>query len=90
VGVYPYLKRLTDWPQLGLGLAFNWGALIGCSAVTGSIGWPSVLLYIGSVCWTIGYDTIYAHQDTADDKAIGVRSTAILFGTSAPSFIGMF
>lgn len=90
VGIYPYLKRLTDWPQLGLGLAFNWGALIGWSAVTGSIGWPAVLLYIGSVCWTIGYDTIYAHQDSADDMAIGVRSTAILFGTSAPSFIGMF
>jgi len=90
VAVYPYLKRWTDWPQLGLGLAFNWGALVGWSAATGSIGWPSVLLYAGSVCWTIGYDTIYGHQDAADDKVVGVRSTALAFKTSAPSFIGMF
>jgi len=90
VGVYPFLKRMTDWPQLGLGLAFNWGALIGWSAVMGSIGWPALLLYAGSVCWTIGYDTIYAHQDAVDDEVVGVRSTALAFKTSAASFIGMF
>ncbi|MEO1283005.1 MAG: 4-hydroxybenzoate octaprenyltransferase, partial [Pseudomonadota bacterium] len=65
--IYPFMKRLTYWPQLILGLTFNWGALIGWAAITGAIGWPAVLLYVGAVAWTVGYDTIYAHQDKEDD-----------------------
>jgi 4-hydroxybenzoate polyprenyltransferase len=80
VAIYPFLKRVTDWPQLGLGLAFSWGALIGWSATTGSLALPPLLLYAGGILWTIGYDTIYAHQDKEDDALIGVRSTARLFG----------
>jgi len=80
VALYPFMKRVTDWPQLFLGLAFNWGALLGWTAVSNTIGWPPVLLYIGAVLWTIGYDTIYAHQDRKDDALIGIRSTARLFG----------
>ena len=90
VAVYPYLKRVTNWPQFVLGLAFNWGALVGWTAVRGSIGWPALLLFMGSVCWTIGYDTIYAHQDATDDRRIGMGSTALAFGASTPSFVGMF
>ena len=90
VAIYPFLKRYTDWPQVGLGLAFNWGALLGWTAVKGSIGWPAVLLYLGSICWTIGYDTIYAHQDKKDDQSIGLRSTAITFGANSPIWIGGF
>ena len=67
IGTYPFMKRVTYWPQLFLGLNFNWGALIGWTAVTGSLGWPAVLLYLGGVFWTLGYDTIYAHQDKEDD-----------------------
>src|SRR5262249_19250299 len=73
---YPYMKRVTYWPQLFLGLNFNWGALIGWTAVTGELAWPPVLLYIGGICWTLGYDTIYAHQDKEDDARIGVKSAA--------------
>ncbi|GGD07964.1 4-hydroxybenzoate octaprenyltransferase [Aureimonas glaciei] len=80
VAVYPFLKRVTDWPQLGLGFAFSWGALMGWAAVWGSLALAPVLLYAGSVLWTIGYDTIYAHQDKDDDALVGVRSTARLFG----------
>ncbi|KAB0680280.1 4-hydroxybenzoate octaprenyltransferase [Aureimonas leprariae] len=80
VAAYPFLKRVTDWPQLGLGLAFSWGALMGWAAEWGRLEWPAVLLYAGSVLWTIGYDTIYAHQDKEDDALVGVRSTARLFG----------
>ncbi|MEQ1696269.1 MAG: 4-hydroxybenzoate octaprenyltransferase [Hyphomicrobiaceae bacterium] len=90
VAIYPFLKRYTNWPQVGLGLAFNWGALLGWSAVKGSIGWPAVLLYLGSICWTIGYDTIYAHQDKKDDQSIGLKSTAITFGDNSPIWIGGF
>ncbi|UXN02971.1 4-hydroxybenzoate octaprenyltransferase [Bartonella sp. HY406] len=80
VAIYPFMKRITDWPQIVLGLAFNWGALMGWAAARGSLDWPPILLYIGSVMWTIGYDTIYAHQDKEDDALVGVRSTARLFG----------
>jgi 4-hydroxybenzoate polyprenyltransferase len=90
VAIYPFMKRYTDWPQLVLGLAFNWGALVGWTAVKGSLDWPPVLLYVGSVCWTIGYDTIYAHQDKADDRALGLRSTALRFGENTQSWIGGF
>jgi 4-hydroxybenzoate polyprenyltransferase len=80
VVIYPFMKRITDWPQLGLGLAFSWGALMGWAAIFGSLAWPPFLLYAGAILWTIGYDTIYAHQDKEDDALIGVRSTARLFG----------
>lgn len=80
VAIYPFLKRVTDWPQLGLGLAFSWGALMGWAAYRGTLGLGAVLLYAGSVFWTVGYDTIYAHQDREDDALVGVRSTARLFG----------
>ncbi len=79
--IYPFMKRVTWWPQLFLGFAFSWGALLGWAAIAGSISWPPVLLYIGSILWVIGYDTIYAHQDKEDDTLIGVKSTALLFGS---------
>ena len=80
VAIYPFAKRFTDWPQLFLGLAFSWGAFMGWVAVHGSLGPTPVLLYLGCILWTIGYDTIYAHQDKEDDALVGVRSTARLFG----------
>ncbi|WP_279481588.1 4-hydroxybenzoate octaprenyltransferase [Aureimonas sp. SK2] len=80
VAVYPFLKRVTDWPQLGLGFAFSWGALMGWAAFWGTLSWSPLLLYCGAVLWTVGYDTIYAHQDREDDALVGVRSTARLFG----------
>jgi 4-hydroxybenzoate polyprenyltransferase len=80
VALYPFAKRVTHWPQLVLGLAFSWGALMGWAAVFGSLDFPALVLYAGSILWVIGYDTIYAHQDREDDTAIGVRSTARLFG----------
>ncbi|SFK98030.1 4-hydroxybenzoate polyprenyltransferase [Mesorhizobium albiziae] len=80
VAIYPFMKRITDWPQLFLGLAFSWGALMGWAAAFGDIDAPALLLYAGSILWVIGYDTIYAHQDREDDAIVGVRSTARLFG----------
>jgi 4-hydroxybenzoate polyprenyltransferase len=80
VAIYPFAKRFTDWPQFFLGLAFSWGALMGWACLFGSLSWAPVWLYIAAVTWTIGYDTIYAHQDKEDDELIGVRSTARLFG----------
>jgi 4-hydroxybenzoate polyprenyltransferase len=80
VAVYPFMKRFTDWPQLGLGLAFSWGALMGWAAAFGDLELAPLLLYAGSILWVIGYDTIYAHQDKEDDAIVGVRSTARLFG----------
>lgn len=79
VVVYPFAKRFTWWPQVFLGIAFNWGALLAWAAHTGSLGWPPVLLYLAGISWTLFYDTIYAHQDTEDDALIGVKSTARLF-----------
>jgi 4-hydroxybenzoate polyprenyltransferase len=79
VAVYPFLKRVTYWPQIGLGLAFSWGALMGWAAAFGRIDVPALLLYAGSIAWVIGYDTIYAHQDREDDALIGIKSTALLF-----------
>lgn len=81
VAIYPFMKRFTDWPQLFLGFAFSWGALMGWAAAFGSLDWAPILLYAGGIAWTIGYDTIYAHQDKEDDAMVGVRSTARLFGT---------
>ncbi|MGO7585689.1 4-hydroxybenzoate octaprenyltransferase [Rhizobium ruizarguesonis] len=80
VAFYPFAKRFTDWPQFYLGLAFSWGALMGWAGIFGGLSFAAVLLYVASVAWTIGYDTIYAHQDKEDDELIGVRSTARLFG----------
>jgi 4-hydroxybenzoate polyprenyltransferase len=77
---YPVMKRITWWPQLFLGLTFNWGALMGYAAMTGRIDLPAVFLYVGGIFWTLAYDTIYAHQDIEDDIAIGVKSSAIRLG----------
>jgi 4-hydroxybenzoate polyprenyltransferase len=90
VAVYPFMKRYTYWPQLVLGLAFNWGALVGWSAVKGSIAAPALLLYAGAVLWTIGYDTIYAHQDREDDAMLGLKSTALRFGDETTTWVGGF
>lgn len=90
VAVYPFMKRITHWPQFVLGLAFNWGALVGWSATHGALAWPAVILYIGGIAWTIGYDTIYAHQDKEDDVLIGVKSTALLFGANSKPWLLAF
>src|SRR5439155_5277332 len=79
VAIYPFMKRITYWPQIVLGLAFSWGALMGWPAAFGRLDAPAVLLYAGAICWVIGYDTIYAHQDRDDDALIGIKSTALLF-----------
>jgi 4-hydroxybenzoate polyprenyltransferase len=80
VAVYPFMKRITYWPQIVLGLAFSWGALMGFAVTLGRIDATALVLYAGSIAWVIGYDTIYAHQDTEDDALIGIKSTALLFG----------
>src|SRR4249920_1247879 len=80
IATYPLMKRITWWPQVFLGLNFNWGALIGWTAVTGTLAWPPLLLYLGGILWTVGYDTIYAHQDKEDDARIGVKSSALALG----------
>ncbi len=80
VAIYPFAKRFTWWPQVFLGLAFNWGVLLAWAAHGASLGWPPVLAYGAGVAWTLFYDTIYAHQDREDDALIGVKSTARLFG----------
>jgi 4-hydroxybenzoate polyprenyltransferase len=81
VAIYPFMKRITWWPQIVLGLAFSWGALMGFAVTQGRIDAAALLLYAGSIAWVIGYDTIYAHQDAEDDALIGIKSTALLFGT---------
>ena len=80
VAIYPFMKRITYWPQIVLGLAFSWGALMGFAVILARIDATGLLLYIGAIAWVIGYDTIYAHQDTEDDALIGIKSTALLFG----------
>jgi 4-hydroxybenzoate polyprenyltransferase len=80
VVVYPFAKRFTWWPQVFLGLAFNWGALVAWTAHSGSLGVAPVILWLSGIAWTLFYDTIYAHQDKEDDALIGVKSTARLFG----------
>ncbi len=91
VAVYPFMKRITNWPQLVLGLAFSWGALMGWAAVFGDVDPASLFLYAGSILWVIGYDTIYAHQDKEDDAIVGVRSTARLFGSrTKPALIVLY
>jgi 4-hydroxybenzoate polyprenyltransferase len=90
VAVYPFMKRITWWPQVVLGLAFSWGALMGFAVVLGRIGLPGLFLYAGSIAWVIGYDTIYAHQDAEDDALIGVKSTARLFGAQTHRALVLF
>ena len=90
VGVYPFMKRITWWPQAWLGLTFNWGALLGFAAQTGRLDIGAAMLYAGLIFWTLGYDTIYAHQDKDDDELIGVKSTARLFGTDSRKWILRF
>ena len=90
VAVYPFMKRITYWPQIVLGLAFSWGALMGWPATFGRLDLPAFLLYAGAISWVIGYDTIYAHQDREDDALIGIKSTALLFGERTKSMLGLF
>ncbi|KDN42736.1 4-hydroxybenzoate polyprenyl transferase [Tilletiaria anomala UBC 951] len=91
VTIYPLMKRITYWPQFVLGLAFNWGTLLGWSAVAGSCNWPILLpMYAGSVAWTLVYDTIYAHQDKVDDVTAGVKSTALLFSEQTKPILSAF
>jgi 4-hydroxybenzoate polyprenyltransferase len=90
VAVYPFMKRFTYWPQIGLGLAFSWGALMGWAAAFGRLDLPAYLLYAGSIAWVIGYDTIYAHQDREDDALIGIKSTALLFGANTKPMLAVF
>lgn len=87
VAIYPFAKRFTDWPQFFLGLAFSWGALMGWSGLFGSLDWPALWLYCAAILWTIGYDTIYAHQDKEDDALVGVRSTARLFAENTKAWL---
>ena len=84
---YPFMKRITYWPQAWLGLTFNWGALMGWTAVTGSLAWPAAALYAAGFFWTLGYDTIYAHQDKKDDALIGVKSSALALGNQTLPFV---
>ncbi|EME32303.1 4-hydroxybenzoate polyprenyltransferase [Galdieria sulphuraria] len=90
VTLYPLAKRVTFWPQLVLGLTFNWGALLGWVAVKGSLDLPALYLYGGGVAWTLIYDTIYAHQDKHDDTRVGIRSTALYFGDKTDSWLYFF
>ncbi|MDO9411252.1 MAG: 4-hydroxybenzoate octaprenyltransferase [Pseudolabrys sp.] len=90
VAIYPFMKRITYWPQIFLGLAFSWGALMGWPAVFGRHHWPPLVLYAGSIAWVIAYDTIYAHQDREDDMMIGIKSTALLFGQNTQMMLAVF
>jgi len=88
VAVYPFMKRITHMPQLVLGLAFSWGALVGWAAAFGALAWPPVVMYAAAVLWTIGYDTIYAIQDLEDDEIAGIKSSAQLFGAHVQAAVG--
>jgi 4-hydroxybenzoate polyprenyltransferase len=90
VAIYPFAKRFTWWPQIFLGLAFNWGALLAWTAHSGRLEAPAVVLYLAGMAWTLFYDTIYAHQDAEDDALIGVKSTARLFGEESPRWLRRF
>ena len=90
VAAYPFMKRITWWPQAWLGLVFSWGALVGWPAVTGRFEWPPLLLWFGSIAWVIGYDTLYAIQDIEDDALVGVKSSARRLGDKAPLGIAVF
>jgi len=88
VASYPFMKRITYWPQAWLGLTFNWGALMAAAAFTGTVGTPALILYAAGILWTLGYDTIYAHQDKDDDALIGVKSSALALRHRSKPFIG--
>jgi len=88
--VYPFMKRVTYWPQVFLGIAFNWGALLGWAAVHGRLDPAAIALYLGGIAWTLAYDTIYAHQDKEDDALIGIKSTALKLGASTPRWLACF
>ena len=90
VAAYPFMKRITWWPQAWLGLVFSWGALVGWPAVTGSLGLPALLLWFGSIAWVVGYDTLYAIQDIEDDALVGVKSSARRLGEKAPLGVAIF
>jgi 4-hydroxybenzoate polyprenyltransferase len=90
VVVYPFMKRITYWPQIVLGLAFSWGALMGWPATFARLDPPALLLYAGAIAWVIGYDTIYAHQDREDDALIGIKSTALLFRERTKPMLALF
>jgi len=90
VAAYPFMKRITWWPQAWLGLVFSWGALVGWPAVTGSLGLPALLLWFGSIAWVVGYDTLYAIQDIEDDALVGVKSSARRLGDKAPLGVAIF
>jgi 4-hydroxybenzoate polyprenyltransferase len=90
VAAYPFMKRITWWPQAWLGLTFNWGALLGYAAATGGISAPALLLYASGIAWTLGYDTIYAIQDLEDDALAGVKSSARRLGDKAPRAVAAF
>jgi 4-hydroxybenzoate polyprenyltransferase len=90
VVVYPFMKRITYWPQAFLGLTFNWGCLLGWAAATDGLAWPALALYAAGFNWTLVYDTIYAHQDREDDVLVGVKSTALKFGRATQAWIGGF
>lgn len=87
---YPFMKRITYWPQAFLGITFNWGALLGWAAVSGGLAWPAGLLYAAGIAWTLGYDTIYAHQDKEDDALIGVKSSALALGAKTRPWLWAF
>jgi 4-hydroxybenzoate polyprenyltransferase len=90
VAAYPFMKRITWWPQAWLGLVFSWGALVGWPAVTGNFELPALLLWFGSIAWVVGYDTLYAIQDMEDDALVGVKSSARRLGSKAPLGVGIF
>jgi 4-hydroxybenzoate polyprenyltransferase len=90
VAAYPFMKRITWWPQAWLGLVFSWGALVGWPAVTGALSWSPLILWLGSIAWVIGYDTLYAIQDIEDDALVGVKSSARRLGAKAPVGIAVF
>jgi 4-hydroxybenzoate polyprenyltransferase len=88
--IYPFMKRITSWPQAVLGLAFSWGALMGWATAEGTLAAPAFWLYGAAIAWTMGYDTIYAVQDIEDDAIAGIRSTALLFGSKTPMAVSIF
>ena len=90
VAIYPFMKRITWWPQAWLGIVFSWGALVGWPAVTGNLSWTTLLLWLGSIAWVVGYDTLYAIQDIEDDALVGVKSSARRLGDKAPLGIAIF
>jgi 4-hydroxybenzoate polyprenyltransferase len=90
IAVYPYMKRVTYWPQAVLGLTFNWGALLGWAAVHGGLAAPALVLYAAGIFWTLGYDTIYAHQDKEDDLLVGLKSSALKLGGATRAWLFVF